>query len=244
MTGVIESLIGDLIYTSNAPDRLGAERGRESFRIDFHTDGSKVISAHCEIDDSPSVVRDVSLRMDSQGRPADCFVRIAVGGTFRGSAWFNFEGEMAECEAQTTVEGRVSQRMPLQTALPAFGNHAIINDGLLLAQYDLSKGPGTQLIKNLMLSSPDHRGATGPMLFVVDLAIQYHGEELIEVKAGSFKAHKFSFTDVPGMPEEHPDYDLWCTTDGQFILLKAQVGGYMKTHYELATLNTVKQGRP
>lgn len=240
MSGIVESLTGKLAYTSTAPDRAGAERGRESFRIDIHQDGSKVISAHCEIDDPPPVVRDVSLRLDACGRPADCFVRIAVGGAFRGSAWFNFENARAECEAQTLLEGRISQHMRLEQPLAGFGNHAIINDGMLLSLYDLSRGPGTQIVKRLLLSSPDHRGATGPQLFAVDLAIQYHGTETIEIAAGRFSAHKFSYTDVPGLPLEHPAYDLWCTADGHSVLLKAEVGGYMQTRYELVELHHVR----
>ena len=38
---------------------------------------------------------------------------------------------------------------------------------------------------------------------------------------------------VPGMLEPHPPYDIWCTDDEHFILLKAQVGGYMQAAYEL-----------
>ncbi|MDX1293953.1 MAG: hypothetical protein R3265_14160 [Hyphomonas sp.] len=242
MTGVLESLTGEIAYTSGAQERLGAERGRESFRIDTHPDGCKVISAHSEIDDPPPVVRDVSLRLDPQGRPADCFARIAVGGAFRGSAWFNFDGTVAECEARTLLEGRVSQRISMDRPLPGFGNHAIINDGILLSQYDLLQGPGTQIVEKLMLSSPDHRGATGPMLFAVDLAIRYHGRETIEIAAGRFESHKFSYTDVPGLPLEHPDYDLWCTTDGNHVLLKAEVGGYMQTRYELVRLDHMRRG--
>ena len=186
--------------------------------MDLHTDGSRVISAHAEIDDAPPVVRDVSLRIDAGGQAADCFVRIFVAGVFRGSAWFRFDGARAECEASTVVEGRVSQQMSLDGPAPAFGNHAIINDGFLLSLYDRSQDPGIQMLRNLPLLSPDHRGATGPMLFVVDLAIQYHGEERIVVKAGQSDAPKFSFTDVPGMPVEYPPYNLWCTNDGHFVI--------------------------
>ncbi len=244
MSAVIESLVGEILYTSDAPGRSGQERGRESFRMDLHPDGGRVISAHAEIDDVPPVVRDVSLRIDSNGKPTDCFARIFVAGAFRGSAWFTFAGALAECEASTTVEGRVSQQMRLDGPAPAFGNHAIANDGFLLSLFDRTQGAGTQVIKNLPLSSPDHRGATGPMLFAVDLAIQYHGEERIEVKAGRFDALKFSFTDVPGLPLEHPPYNLWCTNDGHFILLQAEVGGYMQTRYELTRLEHVRYDRP
>jgi len=236
MVAVIESLVGELLYTSDAPERTGQERGRESFRMDIHPDGSRVISAHAEIDDAPSVVRDGRLPIAPDGRPADCFARIFVGGTFRGTAWFNLDETHAECEASTTIEGRVSQKLAMDSPIPAFGNHAIINDGYLLSLYDRRQGPGTQVIKNLPLTSPDHRGATGPMLFTVDLAIQYHGEERISVRAGAFDALKFSFTDVPGLPVEHPPYNLWCTNDGNYILLRAEVGGYMQTRYELTKL--------
>jgi predicted dehydrogenase len=36
--------------------------------------------------------------------------------------------------------------------------------------------------------------------------------------------------------EEHPPYDVWCTADEDYILLKASAGGYMQTHYELTEL--------
>jgi hypothetical protein len=68
----------------------------------------------------------------------------------------------------------------------------------------------------------------------VDLAIENVGPERIEVGAGAFDALHFRMIDVPGLPLEHPPYDLWCTSDGNYVLLKATVGGYMQTAYELA----------
>lgn len=127
--GVIETFTGKIRYTSTADGRKGAERARESFRIDIHRDGSWVLAAHAEIDDTPSVVRDVNQRIGADGRPTDGSVRIAVDGKFRGSGWFRFSKNIAECAAMTTTEGRISQRMKLDAPLAAFGNHAIINDG-------------------------------------------------------------------------------------------------------------------
>lgn len=238
MTGIARSITGSIQYTSNQSQRMGVERGRESFRLDLHRDGSRVLAAHCEIDDAPAVVRDVNLRLDADNLPRDCFVRIAVGGQFRGSGWFAFSPTEAQCESNTTVEGRVSQRFPLQTPLLAFGNHAIINDAYAMSLYDLSKGPGKQSFF-MLLSSPDHRGATGPMIFPVQLAIEYVGEEEIDVIAGRFKARHFRILDV-GMPEEHPDYDLWVTADAHYILLRATVSGYMQTAYELSSYTVVE----
>jgi hypothetical protein len=242
MSSTTLSLAGELRYLSHAAERHGEERGREFFRVDVYPDGCRTIAAHAEIDDAPAVVRDVNLRLDSQGLPADCFVRIAVGGNFCGSGWFLFSEGKAECQAMTVTEGRVSQVLQQSRPLPAFGNHAIVNDGYLMSLYDLSAGPGTQVIEKMLLSSPDHRGATGPMMFITDVTIQFHGRESIEVEAGHFNALKYSIIDVPGLPLEHPPYNLWCTDDGNFILLKADVGGYMKTAYELVSLQKTTAG--
>ncbi len=231
---VVRSICGTIAYTSTNPERFGATRGREHFRIDVHQDGSRTIAAHGEIDDAPAVIRDVNLRVGADRRPLDCFVRIRAGDSQSGSAWFRFDTGIAECEALTSAEGRFTQHMTVEGWTPAFGNHAMVNDGYLLSLYDLAAGPGVQTVKGLLLSSPDHRGATGPMLFGVDLAIEYVGREPLQVAAGRFEALHFRMVDVPGLPLVYPPYDLWCTDDGDYVLLKAAVGGYMSTAYELA----------
>jgi len=84
------------------------------------------------------------------------------------------------------------------------------------------------------LTSPDHRGATGPMLFKMSLSITYVGEEEITVGAGTFKARHFQVGDTAeSLPEEHPPYELWCTADDDYLFLRAGAAGYMQTHYEL-----------
>lgn len=123
--------------------------------------------------------------------------------------------------------------MKLDRSPRAFGNHAIANDGILMALYDLGRGPGTQHVETVLLSSPDHRGATGPMLVGTSLTIEYVGETDLQVIAGNFRARHFRIVGVPGMPEAHPVYELWVTADDDYVLLKAEVGGYMQTTYEL-----------
>ena len=61
----------------------------------------------------------------------------------------------------------------------------------------------------------------------------------IDVVAGHFKARHFRILDV-GMPEEHPDYDLWVTADAHYIVLRATVTGYMQTAYELSSYTVVE----
>ena len=63
------------------------------------------------------------------------------------------------------------------------------------------------------MSSPDHRGATGPMLFPITMNIEYVGEEEVTVDE-TFGALHFRFVGTPGLPQEHPPCDVWCTNDG------------------------------
>lgn len=229
---------GKILYTSKKPERLDQERGREYFTITQQPDGTDVVHAHCEIDDAPMVVRDVVQAMDhSSSAPLDCHVRLTVGDAFEGSGWFRFTDTHVECETFNSKDGRITQRIDLQRPVQWMQCHPIVGDALLMKAYDLSAGPGKRFLDNVMLSSPDHRGATGPLLFRLGFGIQYVGREQIEVRAGAFEAHHFQVVDTAGqLPEEHPPYDVWCTADDDYILLRAGVGGYMQTHYELAEL--------
>jgi hypothetical protein len=231
-----KSWMGRVLYTSRKPERLGQERGREYFRIDLHADGSRTCSAHCEIDDAPSVMRDIVYSLDPAWLPTDCFVRISVGDRFKGTGWFRFAPDRAECEAWTADEGRVSQHMPLAQPLATFQNHAIACDAWHLRLIDRAKPGVVQRIPQMLLSSPDHRGATGPLLYSIGVNIVYVGAEKVTVGAGAFDAWHYQFVTNPELPEEHPPYDVWCTADGEFLFLKGGVAGYMQTHYELMTL--------
>jgi hypothetical protein len=228
---------GTIRYTSKKPDRMDEERGREYFTINVHSDGKRTCIAHCEIDDRPSVMRDITYSLDEDWYPMDCFVRIAVNDRFMGSGWFRFADGYAECETYTALDGRVTQRMETNGRLVTFQNHAIVCDSWHMRLFDRSKaGEGVQSIDEMLLSSPDHRGATGPMLFRIGFGVEYVGEETIDVEAGNFDALHFRFVSSPGLPEAHPPYDIWCTNDGDFIFLRGDIGGYMQTFYELVEL--------
>ena len=229
---------GKILYTSKKPERMDEERGREFFTITRQADGINVLLAHAEIDDAPNVVRDVMLAYDPNNmRPLDCSVRLTVGDKFEGSGWMHFGADHAECENINARDGRVSQRMDFPGGANAITAHPIIGDGLLMNAFDLSKGPGKQRIENLALTSPDHRGATGPMLYKMGFALVYVGDESITVPAGKFDARHFQVVDTAGeLPEEHPPYDVWTTADDDNLFLRGSVGGYMMTHYELVEL--------
>jgi len=229
---------GYIRYTSKKPERLDEERGREFFTITTQSDAKVVMQAHCEIDDAPNVVRDVVLAMEKDGTPLDCSVRLSVGNQFEGSGWFRITPTYAECEMINRGDGRISQKIEVTSPVRWLQAHPIVSDGILMKAYDLSKGPGKQVLKDFMLTSPDHRGATGPMLFkMAKMSIEYIGEEEITIAAGTFKAHHFAVGDTAGsLLEEHPPYHVWVTADDDYLFLKASAAGYMQTHYELESV--------
>lgn len=233
-----KTIRGYIRYTSKKPERLDQERGREFFTLTRQSDGVLLMDAHCEIDDEPNVIRDVMHAMHLDGSPIDCSVRLSVGDQFEGTGWFRFDENHAECEMYNRKDGRVSQRIETEKKVPWLQSHPIVGDGLLMKLYDISKGVGKQMIKNFMLTSPDHRGATGPMLFKMkQMSIEYLGDEEITISAGTFKARHFAVGDTAGsLLEEHPPYHVWVTADDDYLFLKAGAAGYMQTHYELESV--------
>jgi len=230
---------GLIRYTSKKPERMDEERGREYFSITSQSDGVDVLHAHCEIDDEPNLLRDVVLALRREdSSPIDCSVRISVGNEFEGTGWMRFTDTHATSESYNQRDGRISQRIKTPGRVKWLQTHPIAGDALLMRLYDLSQGPGKTFFPGLYLTSPDHRGATGPQLFRTGFSIVYVGDEEITVKAGIFQSRHFQVTDTAGnLPEEHPPYDVWCSADEDYILLRAAAGGYMQTHYELTELN-------
>jgi hypothetical protein len=235
---VHRTIRGTVRYTSKQPERLDQERGREYFTLTQQADGIDVLLAHCEIDDEPNVIRDVSIAMRHvDSAPLDCSVRLTVGNQFEGTGWMRFADGYAECETYNRRDGRIRQKIDTAAPVKWLQSHPIVGDALLMKLYDLDKGPGTTVFNDLFLTSPDHRGATGPMFFITGFSLVYVGEETVTVAAGTFEARHFQVTGTAGnLPEEHPPYDVWCTADDDYILLKAGAAGYMQTHYELTEL--------
>jgi len=233
-----KTIRGYIRYTSKKPERMNQERGREFFTLTSQKDQTIVMHAHCEIDDEPNVVRDVVLAMKENATPIDCSVRLSVGDQFEGSGWFQFGEGFVDLEVINRENGRSSERMDTENVIPWLQAHPIVGDGLLMKCYDLSKGIGKQMLKDFMLTSPDHRGATGPMLFkMAKMSIEYLGEEEITIAAGTFKARHYAVGDTAGsLLEEHPPYHVWVTADDDFLFLKAGAAGYMQTHYELESV--------
>ena len=231
------SVEGVIRYTSRKPERYGEPRGYERFHFTRHSQGEVVLRAHCEIEEpAPTVMRDVVYALDADGRPMDCSVRLVVGDRFMGSGWFRFGDGFIECESYGPSIGRLSQRVELDGPIDGFGTHPVVADG-----YMLSTLPWTQGLRRKVrcyLPSPDHRGATPPMLAKVEIDALFVGRTTVTVEAGTFAARHFQFLDdgSSGMAGQHPPYDVWITDDADSVMLQGGVGGYMQTWYELTEL--------
>lgn len=234
------TISGKILYTSRKPGREGQERGRESFTFTHHTDGKRTLRALCEIDEpDPTVLRDVTYSLDENDVPMDCFVRLTIGDEFMGSGWFTMTKDAVECESYGPSIGRVSQRIPIVGDYDGFGTHPISGDAYITKKMERSKGPHRRKFRTF-LPSPDHRGATPPLLAEANIELEYVGEETVTVKAGTFDCYHYKFTDEKGgmatTDGAHPDYDVWVTADEHAIFVQGGVGGYMQTWYELVEL--------
>ena len=235
------TISGKILYTSRKPGREGEERGREHFTFTKHTDGSRTMRALCEIEEpSPTVMRDITYSLDANDMPTDCFVRLMIGDQFMGAGLFRILPDMVECESFGPSIGRVSQRVPIVGDYDGFGTHPIAGDAYLTKKMDRSKGPHRRALRTF-LPSPDHRGATPPLIAEANMYLEYVGEETVTVAAGTFAAYHYRFSDEEGGMvsidgKAHPEYDVWVTADDDAIFLKGGVGGYMQTWYELVEL--------
>ena len=220
---------------------MGEGRGREVFTLTEQAGGVSVLHAHTEIDDAPDVLRDVvaSFRTDTLA-PIDGFSRLSVGGAFEGWGRFRFEGPEVHFDGHNVRAGAVAAITELRAPPPWFGHHAIVNDGFLGRLFPLDAKPGKLRVRDAVMSSPDHRGATGPEVFPLSFGLVYTGDERITVGAGTFEARVFEIVDTAeGLPEEHPPYRMWCARDPQGWFLQGGVQGYMQTWYELVELEAV-----
>lgn len=230
---------GTIRYTSKKPEMLDQERGREDFAFTHHENGAVTVQAHCEIEEPrPTVMRDIVYSIDAEGRPMDCHVRLSLDDAYLGSGWVWFDHDAGEAhlESHSPSIGRLSQKMPIPPALDGFGTHPIVGDGFLTRIMDVSRGPHRRQL-TVLLPSPDHRGATPPILAEVNIWLEYVGEEAREVEAGRFACRHFRFVDEASMGgTQHPPYDMWVTADDDHVFVCGGVGGYMQTWYELTSL--------
>ncbi len=248
-----ETLIGRLAYKSTKPEKQNQIRGGEQLIITKHTDGSRTMQTLSEIaEDTPKVLRQCIQTVNSDYRVTDCLLKVRMDDKQVGHGWYRCGDGYVECESWTEAEGRQSIRMEFDGWVDVLGTHPIQGDAWHLARYPIEQGPGRMVLDKIAMSSRHHRGCDAVGLFRSSIPIHFLGEEEITVGAGTFKAWHFKYTDnedADTMVEEHgtgkhPPYHAWVSTDGNYIMLKASVGGYMQTYYELVELEQKGFTRP
>ena len=193
--------------------------------------------AQCEIEEpDPTVLRDITYHLAPGMVPQNLHVHLTVGDAFMGSGWMHHDAEsgVITCESFGPSIGRLSQQMKVG-AFDAFGTHPVVGDGYLARKMDVSQGPHRRTMR-CFLPSPDHRGATPPMIAEVNIVLEYVGDEEKTVGAGTFACRHFRFVDdsAHGMGgKTHPDYDIWVTADDDCVLVYGAIDGYMMNRYEL-----------
>lgn len=237
-----KNIRGTILYTSNQAHRRGQTRGIEHFSITVHDDGSRALRSHCVIQDPPSVERDVLLSVNKQFHPQSASVKIRIGDQREGLSNFLFSDSQIRAFGQTIEGEYYEETLALESPATFFVTHPIQADAWLVSSLNVDPTqPCINRVKGFPTSSNDHRGATGPSIQIhePEIPIYYLGLEQIDVAAGSFKAMHFCYGDPNQDPEganeagAHPRYHVWTSADGNGVLLKASVDGYMQTRYEL-----------
>lgn len=189
-------------------------RGREWFNVTVHADGQRTVRATCEMDDS-QILRDVVYTVNENWTPQDAFVRLTIGEKFTGSAWFNFEPGVVECESNTAAFGRLSQRVTVPGGPVAFGPHPVVCDVWHLGAIDRSvDAPEFQTISDVPMSSLLDNGGSGPMIEIhKTLYFQRYEPEQITVPAGTFDCLHYALGASPDEMEH-----IWCTPEDLMLV--------------------------
>ncbi len=214
--------------------------GFEDFTLTRHSNGDRVLRAHCELWDDDVLIRDVVQSVDKDFLPRDAYIRLTKGDAFLGAAIYRFENGQVSVEGVNTLTGVTSETRPFAPKIPGFGTHAVNSDGWLSAHFDMSTGPRIIQIEDLTLSSTDHRGASGPEIGdPIATTVEYFGDETVTVAAGTYRCHHFAFLTASN---DHPPYHYWVTADGDFIFVKGQVAAPYHWTFELTKLDDWEPG--
>lgn len=201
---------GRIVYLS--PD--SREVGREYFDL-ISQSGGLVLRAFCELDEI-ALTRDVTLLMNSDGRPLDGFCRIMRNGQRESVSWID-AGERA-----VSLAGRVGGAwsgpitQPLTEPLAYMGLHPLQGDALI-AKVRGTAQPGNFIAVNSVTNSvsPDGNEAPGLRLIAIDVA--FIGFETVTVRAGTFAAWRYKVRWHPTLPAA----DLW-VRQHDCVLLKLE----------------------
>jgi len=225
---------GRIEYRTQQPGFPGGLWGFEDWRLTRHCDGTRVLRAYCELQDDPLLIRDVIQTVDRDFHPVEVFARLTTDDRFQGSGWYRFTDTEVRLHGLSAARGQIDETRPISRAMRGFGTHSLVADAWLCARFDFSKGPGVQTFKNNLMTSTDHRGATGPdFTTTATSSLRYFGRESVTVRAGTLECHHFAFVNTS---HNHPPYDLWISADGDFLFVRGVVLEPYLWEFELVEL--------
>ena len=208
------------------------ENGREWFWVTVQPDGRRTMRAICEMED-PGLLRDVTVSVNAQWHPEDCFIRLVKKNAFVGSGWFRFTDNAIECESYTADAGRISQVIAVESRVRIFACHPLMADGWQTSQFDHKSKEKKQTIRPWAHPSPLPDGSTGPLAGVGFKVMEYKGEEDVTVPAGTFRCRRY---DLTASNPANPPLLTWVTGDDcQLVRLRWDV---LKSDYVLTDLRT------
>jgi len=203
------------------------ELGREWFHVTVDGDHQRTLRCTVEMDPE-DLVRDVVLTVNGKLCPIESYVRLNQGGRFKGAAWFRFLDDRAECEGFTVEDGRFSQEVTLDAPIRAFGTHALMTDGWQAALFDHARSDNPQTVADVLTTSPEPDGSSGPRIERCVHVIEYAGSEQLKVAAGAFQTEHYL---VHLNRNDWPPLELWVTAkDSQLVRLSWPI---TKSRYDL-----------
>jgi len=142
-------------------------------------------------------------------------VRLSQGGAFKGSGWFRFLDDRAECEGFNVGEGRFTQTVSLARPAPSFGPHPVVCDGWQAALYDPDAPDNPQDRPGCLSTSSAPDGSTGPMIEVHDHRIEFVEQTELEVPAGVFTVghHRVHLSNP-----DWPPLEIWVTPEDKQLV--------------------------
>ena len=205
-------------------DADGGSTGFELFSITAHADGSRTLSAHCEMHDD-ALVRDALLALDADARPVEAFIRVTEQDRWMGSAHFR-RGVTGTLATLSGPDSDVAADLPGE--VDYFGTHALLNDGwVALAGGDLA--PGESCTVRGATCSHQANGGGVPALMASDAVLTRFADETVTVAAGTFDCQHWTVA-----YQGHTPIDMWTT--GLDAVLVLMSWDHLAGRYELAEM--------
>lgn len=182
----------------------GGERGRETFRMSLHADGTRVMRATTDIF-SRGVQVSVIQRVAPNFRPLDAHVTMYLAGGFKGAGTFVVVGD--RLTAATRTAGGIATRQYSVPDSVSIGSHPLVLDGWHTWHVRPELGKVQAGTVFLIDGDPD---LTKPMLGTARATkFEYLGENDVVVPAGRFRARHYR---IDGRAE------VWIATEDRILI--------------------------